>query len=327
MAQLLATQASKDGCNVEVVTASAGSSKADDKPFPFTIFRTRNLRDWVSAFKRSDVILFMNVPLRGVSAALFSGVPIILIHHGVFRGRGLRGKLLGFLKRQVTRICFNISVSEFVSHNIPAKSVVIRNPYDNSVFSWPAHPKRTRDYVFCGRLVSNKGVGLCLDAFMLVLKIVPDASLTIVGDGPERELVHDLVDTYRLTDRVSCTGALTGRALELELQRHACMLVPSLCDEGFGIVALEGIACCDTVIVSRRGGLPEAVGECGLVVEPTVKELSDVMVSVAKARRSNKRLPGSVDQEVRNQHLASHRPAAVMRRYSEVMEGVLSRSQ
>ena len=50
------------------------------------------------------------------------------------------------------------------------------------------------------------------------------------------------------------------------LNRHRILVVPSSYNEPFGIVALEGIACGCAVIGTAGGGLPEAIGPCGLVV-------------------------------------------------------------
>ncbi|OYY94868.1 MAG: hypothetical protein B7Y41_04740 [Hydrogenophilales bacterium 28-61-23] len=45
------------------------------------------------------------------------------------------------------------------------------------------------------------------------------------------------------------------------------LLAPSRWEEGFGMVALEAASCGIPVIASRRGGLPEAVGEGGLLID------------------------------------------------------------
>jgi len=45
------------------------------------------------------------------------------------------------------------------------------------------------------------------------------------------------------------------------------LIAPSRCEEGFGMVALEAQSCGIPVIASRRGGLPEAVGDGGLLID------------------------------------------------------------
>ena len=113
-------------------------------------------------------------------------------------------------------------------------------------------------------------------------------------------------------------GWMTDAILAETLERHACMVIPSLWDEPFGIVALEGLACCGTVISSNRGGLPEAVGDCGLLVEPSVDALAQAMLDVVRARRAGETLPGEPSPEARVRHLAQHSPARVARSYLAV---------
>lgn len=325
IAQLLATHAAGLGHNVEVVTDTPAVPDADDRRHPFKITRTREFQGRVRAFRRADAVLFMNVSLPGLLACLFARAAVVLSHHGIYRGQGFVGKFLELLKRQVTLFVPNISVSQFVASNLPGASVVIHNAYDDALFQRPTHPERERDFVFCGRLVSDKGADLCVRAFLRVLSRVPDATLTIVGDGPERLALEQMVESRRLSGAARFPGLLTGQALVAELQKHACMVVPSLWEEPFGIVALEGIACCDTVIVSRRGGLPEAVGDCGLVVEPTEAALSEAMISIVAARRSGRVLPGQPSDAARRAHLALHTPEVVTRRYLDVIERAIGR--
>ena len=325
IAQILATQAISFGHEIEVVTDTPGISDEDDEQFPFKITRTPEYRIRVQAFRRADVVLFMNVSLHGVLAALVAWVPIIFSHHGIYRGRGWVGQSLELLKRQLTRFYPNIAVSRFVAGNLPAVCDVVPNAYDSTLFCQPEHGERTRDFVFCGRLVSDKGADLCVRAFSRVLNSLPDATLTIVGDGPERQALHGLTESLGVSGQVRFTGALNGQELVTELQRHTCMVVPSLVQEGFGITALEGIACCETIVVLRRGGLPEAVGDCGLVVEPAEASLSEPMISVAAARRLGTVLPGQPSEEARRAHLARHTPEVVTRRYLDVIARAMGR--
>ena len=77
---------------------------------------------------------------------------------------------------------------------------------------------------------------------------------------------------------VRLTGELLGKLVE-ELNSHKIMVIPSLWEEPFGNVALEGMACGCLVLASYGGGLPDAVGKAGLTfkrgsVEDLVKKLS-----------------------------------------------------
>ena len=325
ISQILANQAVCLGHKIEVVTDTLGISYTDDHQFPYKITRTHAFGARVEAFKRADAVLFMNVSLHGMIAAIAAGAPIVFSHHGIYRGRGLFGKSLELLKRQLTWFYPNISVSQFVARNMPAASVIVPNAYENALFKQPVEPERTRDFVFCGRLVSDKGADLCVRAFSQVLARLPDATLTVIGGGPEREALHRLTESLGIAAQVRFTGVLNGQQLVAALQQHACMVVSSLYEEPFGIVALEGIACCDTVIVTRRGGLPEAVGACGIVVVPSDDHIASAMIAVARARRAGEPLPGQPNEVTRMTHLVRHTPDEVTRQYFDVLAQAISR--
>ena len=323
MAQILATQFSKAGHRVVVITDKP--STAEDT-FPFEVVRTSSYWQRTRSFARADVVLFMNVSLHGLVAAIFAGTPLIFSHQGIYQGAGILGHFLEWLKRQACRFFGNICCSNFVATNIPALSTVIPNAFDDVLFKNEHADTRARDFVFCGRLVSDKGADVCLRSFHQVLQHYPAATLSLIGEGPERDSLLSLTKGLRLSNSVEFLGSLLGRPLVDALKRHSCLVVPSLWQEPFGIVALEGIACCDTVIVSKRGGLPEAIGPCGVAVEPTVEELSAAMIQVMQAKRKNLPLPGQVSQMVRNQHLAEHSASKVAFRYLSVLGSAVERS-
>jgi glycosyltransferase involved in cell wall biosynthesis len=59
--------------------------------------------------------------------------------------------------------------------------------------------------------------------------------------------------------------------------------LPSLY-EGFGLTALEAMACGAPVVVSDRGALPELVGDAGVVVQPTADAVADGLRRVLSDR-------------------------------------------
>jgi glycogen(starch) synthase len=317
IAKILAHEFALAGHAVEVVTSQVDNS-SEDIQFLFKITRTSQFKEIYNAFRRSDIILFMNFTFFGVPIAMLAKRSIILSHHGIYNStKNIKIMLLEYLKKQLTRFFLNISVSNFVAKNIPGKSIVIPNAYDNSLFSY-TKIQRISDFVFCGRLVSEKGVNIVLNALNIVLNNYPKTILTIVGDGPERNTLQKKINLNKSEKNVNFTGSLRGEALANKLREHSCILIPSLGTEAFGIVALEGIASCDTVISSNNGGLPEAVGDCGILIEPTVNALVTAMISVLQAKESRLPLPGQPSIEQRAVHLQKHAPKQVAQCYLNV---------
>jgi glycosyltransferase involved in cell wall biosynthesis len=173
------------------------------------------------------------------------------------------GKLryVGFLKRLVSRLVSNIVPSESMAREFP-RSIVIPNPFDQSAF-FQTNLSAAGTVLFAGRLVEGKGCGILLEAFARAALAHPAATLTIAGDGPERQMLETMASRLGIKDRVRFLGDLRSADIAGTMREHRVMVVPSL-EEAFGIVALEGLASGCRLIVAETGGLPEAVGPCAL---------------------------------------------------------------
>ena len=94
------------------------------------------------------------------------------------------------------------------------------------------------------------------------------------------------------------------------------MVVPSLWDEPFGIVALEGIACGCVVVGSSGGGLKDAIGECGVTFpNGDVAALTEALANLL----TNPEQLDSYRQKAQS-HLARHQPTEVAKAYLKVFE-------
>jgi len=112
-----------------------------------------------------------------------------------------------------------------------------------------------------GRLVPEKG----FDTVLRALVTLPDASLVVVGDGPERPSLERLSTDLGLSERVTFAGRV--EAPWTARWRFDVLAMPSR-TEGFGLVAVEALLAGIPVVGSRVGGLCEVLtdGETGLLV-------------------------------------------------------------
>jgi len=87
-----------------------------------------------------------------------------------------------------------------------------------------------------------------------------------------------------LENRVRFTGWVAEEDLPYLLSGAELLVMPSLY-EGFGLPALEAMACGTPVVASNAGAIPEVVGEAALLVDPTDTEaLADAMRRVLTDR-------------------------------------------
>lgn len=135
------------------------------------------------------------------------------------------------------------------------------------------------DFAFCGpitrsvaisvaRLSPEKDFPTLLKAVPFVVQQIPDFQLKIVGNGPERERLEQLVAESGITDRVQLLGERTDVP---ELLGGAGFFVTSSLTEGISLTLLEAMAVGLPVVATAVGGNPEIVvdGETGYLVPPS----------------------------------------------------------
>ena len=158
-------------------------------------------------------------------------------------------------------------------------------------------PLREKNRVlFVGRLVEWKGVDYLLEAFRIVSGNLPDASLVIVGDGPEKQNLVEKARDLGVDDRVAFVGWKLGHELVEEYARASVLVVPSFVDykgqtESLGVVAIEAMAVGTPVVASKVGGLTDVIadGETGFLVPPKNPEalalaIEDILTDEEMAR-------------------------------------------
>jgi glycosyltransferase involved in cell wall biosynthesis len=150
----------------------------------------------------------------------------------------------------------------------PSRITVIHNGIDLNRYQ-PETRRRERrpDVVYLGRLKRYKSIDLVLHAMKRVLEQVPEARLTIVGDGDDRPRLERTARDLGLEGSVQFVGRVPEKEKIRILQMAEVVVNPSR-KEGWGVTVIESNACGTPVIASDVPGLRDAVqdGKTGVLV-------------------------------------------------------------
>lgn len=227
----------------------------------------------------------------GVPASRIAGVPVVSTFHHVHRPLTGRASAREKLAVEVaTRGAATVFVSEasrvsFVDRyragrTSPASWKVVHNGIDTDYFHPWAGPGRAElpaDLGLAGRrpvvtvlaaLRDFKGIRHAVDAWPAVLSRQPDATLLLVGSGPEETALRAQVAALGVGGSVVFAGMRSD--VPAILRASDVAVLPSIYGENLPTVLMEAGACGRPVVASDVGGISDIVAdqETGLLVPP-----------------------------------------------------------
>jgi glycosyltransferase involved in cell wall biosynthesis len=196
-------------------------------PLVTTFHDIYRLRDWISS---------QNSLLWGLAGHVVTVTAARLSHHQIIA---------------VSPQC----KQKLISLGIHGENIaVIPNGVDLTLFDSIETQEVPCQILYVGRLISTKNVDKLIYAFSEVSKHVPEASLKIVGDGPESTSLKRLVHSLGLRPKVTFTGTTpTYDAVARHFKESALFVLPSTV-EGESIATKEAMAASLPVIATRIAG-------------------------------------------------------------------------
>lgn len=138
-------------------------------------------------------------------------------------------------------------------------------------------------FISAGSLVEGKGFDTLVEAFEAVAKDRPDATLLIMGGGPEEKRLKAQVKERGLSDKIGFFGSYQRQDFARELMKaDAFVLATRL--ETFGVVFIEALSFGVPVIATRCGGPEDFVDASnGLLVDVgDIQSLAQAMIDMAE---------------------------------------------
>lgn len=296
----------KKGHEVRVATTTPLGGR--DELGTLEVYRKPSARSMKRLAQWADIFVQSGISLRSLHWPILAGTPLVIIHHNLLSYRVAPPVRTG-LKKLASHLGINVAVSSPVAETVPGPTVCIPNTF-RPVFDQPDAGDRGRaGLLFVGRLVSVKGGDVAIDALRILRDRGIDTTLTVCGEGPEERALREQVRRLGIEKAVTFEGWATPKDLADYYRSAELLVVPSRY-EPFGIVALEAISSGCPVVASSTGGLPEAVGSCGALVEPDAPEALAEGIETA-LRSENRRSFRAAMPE----HVGRHRIDRIARQY------------
>jgi len=141
--------------------------------------------------------------------------------------------------------------------------------------------------LFVGTLEPRKNLPGLLEAYRILLdKGMVSVPLVIVGSkGWLYGQTYERLNELDLRNHIAFIHDVPDHDLPALYNAATLLIAPSFY-EGFGLPALEAMACGTPVVVADRASLPEIVGEAGVLVNPEdPKDIADGMIRLLKDKK------------------------------------------
>ena len=189
-------------------------------------------------------------------------------------------KVKAFCIKIFESICFGLSNKIIVLSKGMVNSIGL-NPHLQKVFVAPDYPHglltdfyskksyKNRDMVvgFVGNLTKCKAPHLLVKSMPSVISKFKETKLLIIGDGPMRKAIEDLVKLSGIQQNVKILGRVPHVELAAYYNEMRLLVIPSY-TEGLPAVALEAMTCSTPVLATPVGAIPDIItdGETGFLL-------------------------------------------------------------
>jgi colanic acid/amylovoran biosynthesis glycosyltransferase len=192
----------------------------------------------------------------------------------------------------VSEASFIVTVSDFSANwlrrDFPAAAEKIYRVYnglDLSAFKPAAPGANPVRLLTVGRLIEKKGFAFLIEACHLLHSSGIEFVCRIVGEGPERGRLEELIQAYQLSDQVRLMGSMPQTVIADLLAQSSIFVFPAIHDssgdsDNLPTVLIEAMASNLPIIATGIAGIPEIVkhNENGILIqEKGAAELANAM--------------------------------------------------
>jgi glycosyltransferase involved in cell wall biosynthesis len=152
---------------------------------------------------------------------------------------------------------------------------------------YTAEPNDTPcDVIFVGRLLSHKNADLLVKAIAQVKRTMPEICCKIIGTGPEKVHIEQLIKEFHLEKNVCMIDGVKESTALYGMMKASKMLVLPSVREGFGLIVIEANAAGIPVITTSHANnaakdlIHEGVN--GMLAEPNAEDIADKIIQILR---------------------------------------------
>jgi glycosyltransferase involved in cell wall biosynthesis len=262
------------------------------------LLSTRKLRNLIASYK-PDILIGYRITSYGYLCSCTGFHPLVLAAQNeqityLPKPNQLRRKVLEYFASKAIRKADLIHA--WGNNMLPRlrelgadekKILVMHRGIDLAIFKPSASRRNTGAPVFISSraLFPEYKINRIIEAFEHVLKKFPDASLRIIGDGPEKSALRNLAHSLGISGKVTFPGRLSPQEVAETLQ-STDIYVSVIESEGVSSSLLEACACGVYPIVTDMPASRMLIesGRSGTLINPesTITELAQTMILTAE---------------------------------------------
>ena len=283
---------SRKGHEVTVLSSKSDSDKFDELQYERIGFSTtlEVLGNKISLdlffkliglMERHDVIhahshLFFSTNVAALLRRL-RGKPLVITSHGLYSQTAspmIQSMYMPTMGRWTLSsadrvICYTqVEKEQMMELGVPEKKiVVINNGVDTKTFKPVMKKGNKKTILWVGRYVHGKGVDILIDGFSIFSKSHPDYRLLMIGKGPLKSEIEELVFSNDLGERVEFIESVANEAMS-EVYADSDVFILTSYEEGVPRSILEAMSCGIPIVSTSLPQLQDIVKDSGILVPP-----------------------------------------------------------
>ena len=203
--------------------------------------------------------------------------PIILFFHN--DPKKMKGsKSVNERKKLLNKCNYIFCVSNYIKklflEGITKDANKVQTLYNGVEYKTQKFPIKKKEILFVGRLVPEKGAHLFVKAMKSISFSYPNWDFGLIGSIKLGELKNDNSYAQKIISEFTSIGSQAKfygfkdqNFVQKKMKTAAIIVIPSIWEEPFGLVAAEAMSNSMCIIASKVGGIPEIIGDNGILIE------------------------------------------------------------